>query len=77
MPGGADGREFGSHEGTTLAVAAGQRRAELPASSESGGGPAKLRKDPPVTAMRAHLRSWPVDELPRLFNVFIRHMPLA
>ena len=37
----------------------------------------KLRKDPRVTAVGAHLRRWSFGELPQLFNVFPGYMSLV
>ena len=60
-----------------MVVDAEQRRAELLASNDSDGVLFKLRKDPRVTAVGAHLRRWSIDELPQLFNVFLGHMSLV
>jgi lipopolysaccharide/colanic/teichoic acid biosynthesis glycosyltransferase len=60
-----------------MVVDAEQRRAQLMASNASDGVLFKLRKDPRVTAVGAHLRRWSIDELPQLFNVFLGHMSLV
>jgi lipopolysaccharide/colanic/teichoic acid biosynthesis glycosyltransferase len=60
-----------------MVVDAEKRKAELMARNENDGVLFKLRKDPRVTAIGAHLRRWSVDELPQLFNVFLGDMSLV
>jgi lipopolysaccharide/colanic/teichoic acid biosynthesis glycosyltransferase len=74
---GKDGREFRMYKFRTMVVDAEQRRAELLASNDSDGVLFKLRKDPRVTAVGAHLRRLSLDELPQLFNIFLGQMSLV
>jgi exopolysaccharide biosynthesis polyprenyl glycosylphosphotransferase len=74
---GKDGRAFTIYKFRTMVVDAEQRRAQLMASNDSDGVLFKLRRDPRVTGVGAHLRRWSVDELPQLFNVFLGHMSLV
>jgi exopolysaccharide biosynthesis polyprenyl glycosylphosphotransferase len=74
---GKDGRVFRIYKFRTMVVDAEQRRAQLLASNDTDGVLFKLRKDPRVTAVGAHLRRWSVDELPQLINVFLGHMSLV
>ena len=74
---GKDGHSFRMYKFRTMVVDAEQRRAELLASNDSDGVLFKLRKDPRVTAVGAHLRRLSLDELPQLFNVFLGHMSLV
>ena len=75
---GKDGHAFRMYKFRTMVVDAEQRRAELLASNDSDGNVLfKLRKDPRVTAVGAHLRRLSLDELPQLFNVFLGHMSLV
>ena len=74
---GKDGHEFRMYKFRTMVVDAEQRRAELLDSNDSDGVLFKLRKDPRVTTVGAHLRRWSVDELPQLFNIFLGHMSLV
>ena len=60
-----------------MVVDAEQRKTQLLASNDYDGVLFKLRKDPRVTAVGAHLRRWSFDELPQLFNVFLGHMSLV
>ena len=71
---GKDGHVFTIYKFRTMVVDAEQRRVQLLASNDSDGVLFKLRKDPRVTAVGAHLRRWSVDELPQLYNVFLGHM---
>jgi exopolysaccharide biosynthesis polyprenyl glycosylphosphotransferase len=74
---GKDGRTFRIYKFRTMVVDAEQRRAQLLASNESDGVLFKLRKDPRVTAIGAHLRRWSIDEIPQLINVFLGDMSLV
>ena len=74
---GKDGHSFKIYKFRTMVVDAEQRRAQLLASNDSDGVLFKLRKDPRVTAVGAHLRRWSIDELPQLFNVFLGDMSLV
>jgi exopolysaccharide biosynthesis polyprenyl glycosylphosphotransferase len=74
---GKDGHSFRMYKFRTMVVDAEQRRMELLASNDSDGVLFKLRRDPRVTAVGAHLRRLSLDELPQLFNVFLGHMSLV
>ena len=74
---GKDGRVFRIYKFRTMVVDAEQRRAELLASNDHDGILFKLRKDPRVTAVGAHLRRWSIDELPQLLNVLLGDMSLV
>jgi exopolysaccharide biosynthesis polyprenyl glycosylphosphotransferase len=78
---GKAGRVFKIYKFRTMVVDAEQRRAELLASndndSDNDGILFKLRKDPRVTALGAHLRRWSIDELPQLLNVLRGDMSLV
>ena len=74
---GKDGHEFRIYKFRTMVVDAEQRKEELLANNDSDGVLFKLRKDPRVTAVGAHLRRWSLDELPQLFNIFLGHMSLV
>ncbi len=74
---GKDGDTFTIYKFRTMVVDAEERQAQLLASNDSDGVLFKLRSDPRVTALGAHLRRWSIDELPQLFNVFLGHMSLV
>jgi exopolysaccharide biosynthesis polyprenyl glycosylphosphotransferase len=74
---GKNGREFRIYKFRTMVVDAEQRRADLMDQNEHDGVLFKLRKDPRITAIGAHLRRWSIDELPQLFNVFLGDMSLV
>ena len=74
---GKDGKVFRIYKFRTMVVDAEQRRAQLLASNDSDGVLFKLRRDPRVTAVGAHLRRWSIDELPQLLNVVLGHMSLV
>jgi exopolysaccharide biosynthesis polyprenyl glycosylphosphotransferase len=74
---GKNGRVFKIYKFRTMVVDAEQLRAELLARNDLDGVLFKLRKDPRVTAVGAHLRRWSIDELPQLVNVILGHMSLV
>ena len=75
---GKDGHSFRMYKFRTMVVDAEKRRDELLASNDSEGNVLfKLRRDPRVTAVGAHLRRLSLDELPQLFNIFLGHMSLV
>ncbi len=74
---GKDGHPFRIYKFRTMVVDAEQRKQELLASNDSDGVLFKLRKDPRVTAVGAHLRRLSLDELPQLFNIVLGHMSLV
>jgi exopolysaccharide biosynthesis polyprenyl glycosylphosphotransferase len=74
---GKNGHSFRIYKFRTMVVDAEQHRMPLLASNDLDGVLFKLRKDPRVTAVGAHLRRWSIDELPQLFNVFLGHMSLV
>ncbi len=74
---GKDGREFRIYKFRTMVIDAEQRKAALMDRNENDGVLFKLRKDPRVTAVGAHLRRWSVDELPQIFNVLLGDMSLV
>ena len=74
---GKDGHSFRMYKFRTMVVNAEQRRGDLLANNDSDGVLFKLRRDPRVTSVGAHLRRLSLDELPQLFNVFLGHMSLV
>jgi exopolysaccharide biosynthesis polyprenyl glycosylphosphotransferase len=74
---GKDGQRFKLYKLRTMVVDAEQRKAQLIARNESDGVLFKLRRDPRITKVGAHLRRWSVDELPQLVNVLLGHMSLV
>jgi exopolysaccharide biosynthesis polyprenyl glycosylphosphotransferase len=74
---GRDGRAFRIYKFRTMVVDAERRRPQLLASNDSDGVLFKLRRDPRVTSVGAHLRRWSIDELPQLLNVLLGDMSLV
>jgi len=74
---GKGGRVFRIYKFRTMVIDAEQRRAELLTNNDSDGILFKLRKDPRITAVGAHLRHWSIDELPQLLNVLRGDMSLV
>jgi exopolysaccharide biosynthesis polyprenyl glycosylphosphotransferase len=74
---GKDGRVFRIYKFRTMVVDAEKRRTELLANNDHDGILFKIREDPRVTALGAHLRRWSIDELPQLLNVLRGDMSLV
>ncbi len=74
---GKDGRVFRIFKFRTMVVDAELRKTQLLADNDNDGILFKLRKDPRVTSLGAHLRRWSIDELPQLVNVFLGDMSLV
>lgn len=74
---GKDGRVFRIYKFRTMVVDAEQRKAQPLAKDNLGGILFKLRRDPRVTSIGAHLRRWSIDELPQLINVLLGDMSLV
>ena len=74
---GKEGRVFRIYKFRTMVVDAEKRRAELLSSNDHDGILFKIRKDPRITAVGAHLRRWSVDELPQFLNVLLGDMSLV
>jgi exopolysaccharide biosynthesis polyprenyl glycosylphosphotransferase len=74
---GKDGHMFRIYKFRTMVVDAEKRRSQLLDSNDTDGVLFKLRHDPRVTAVGAHLRRWSIDELPQLFNVLLGQMSLV
>jgi len=74
---GKNGRVFKIYKFRTMVVDAEKRRAELLESNDHDGILFKIRKDPRITGVGAHLRRWSIDELPQLMNVLLGDMSLV
>jgi exopolysaccharide biosynthesis polyprenyl glycosylphosphotransferase len=74
---GKGGRKFRIYKFRTMVVDAEQQRAQLLAREDLGAILFKLRRDPRVTPVGAHLRRWSIDELPQLFNILRGDMSLV
>jgi exopolysaccharide biosynthesis polyprenyl glycosylphosphotransferase len=74
---GKDGRVFKIYKFRTMVVDAEKQFAELRDKNDNDGAKFKMRRDPRVTAIGAHLRKWSIDELPQLFNILLGQMSLV
>jgi exopolysaccharide biosynthesis polyprenyl glycosylphosphotransferase len=74
---GRDGRWFQIYKFRTMVVDAELQKEDLLAAYKKDHVLFKLRKDPRVTAIGAHLRRWSIDELPQLVNVLRGQMSLV
>jgi exopolysaccharide biosynthesis polyprenyl glycosylphosphotransferase len=74
---GKGGRVFRIYKFRTMVVDAEQQKTQLIARNDFDGLLFKLRNDPRITAVGAHLRRWSIDELPQLVNVLLGQMSLV
>jgi exopolysaccharide biosynthesis polyprenyl glycosylphosphotransferase len=74
---GKDGRPFKIYKFRTMVPDAEARLDELWEQNEFDGVLFKIRRDPRITTIGAHLRKWSLDELPQLFNVLLGEMSLV
>jgi exopolysaccharide biosynthesis polyprenyl glycosylphosphotransferase len=74
---GKDGCVFKLYKFRTMVPDAEAQLDELGSLNETDGFLFKIRRDPRVTRVGAHLRRWSADELPQLFNVLIGNMSLV
>jgi exopolysaccharide biosynthesis polyprenyl glycosylphosphotransferase len=74
---GKNGRTFKIYKFRTMTVDAEQCKAQLMTENDLDGVLFKLRKDPRVTPLGAHLRRLSIDELPQLLNVLLGQMSLV
>jgi exopolysaccharide biosynthesis polyprenyl glycosylphosphotransferase len=74
---GKDGQRFRIYKFRTMVVDAEQRKTQLADGNEFDCVLFKLRSDPRITKVGAHLRRWSVDEVPQLINVLLGHMSLV
>jgi len=74
---GKGGEPFRIYKFRTMVVDAEARLAEIREQNDSDGVLFKVRKDPRVTGIGAHLRKWSLDELPQLVNVLRGEMSLV
>lgn len=74
---GKNGQTFRIYKFRTMVVDAEKHKAQLLGTNESDGLLFKMRRDPRVTAIGAHLRRWSLDELPQLINVVMGDMSLV
>jgi lipopolysaccharide/colanic/teichoic acid biosynthesis glycosyltransferase len=74
---GKGGEPFKIYKFRTMVIDAEARLAEIREKNDSDGVLFKLRNDPRVTSIGAHLRKWSLDELPQLVNVLRGEMSLV
>jgi exopolysaccharide biosynthesis polyprenyl glycosylphosphotransferase len=74
---GKGGEPFKIYKFRTMVIDAEARLAEIREKNDSDGVLFKLRNDPRVTSIGAHLRKWSLDELPQLINVLRGEMSLV
>jgi exopolysaccharide biosynthesis polyprenyl glycosylphosphotransferase len=74
---GKDGRVFQLYKFRTMVPDAEAQLDKLALLNETDGFLFKIRRDPRITRVGAHLRRWSADEVPQLINVLIGNMSLV
>ena len=74
---GLNGRKFSLLKLRTMVPDAAREKEALLSVNEMSGPVFKIRRDPRVTRVGAHLRRFSLDELPQLWNVLAGHMALV
>ncbi len=74
---GKDGKKFRMYKFRSMKIGAEREKKELLAQNERNGPLFKIANDPRITPFGRFIRSYDIDELPQLLNVFIGNMSLV